>query len=54
MLSVSPPDRQSEPTGVADNFLVRFLDTTDDQTRDVIDGLADLDRRHGNRPTPAK
>jgi len=48
------PDRQSEPGVTTDSFLVRFLDGADDSTREVVEGLAALDRHYGNRPTPTK
>lgn len=39
--------------GEEENFIGRYLSTASEDELKVLDELAELDRKHGNKPTPA-
>jgi hypothetical protein len=45
--------RLGEEVGEEDNFIARYLRTAPAEELKVSDELAELDRKHGNKPTPA-
>jgi hypothetical protein len=54
-LEVPASDRsEPQPEGIRSNFLVRFWETMDPEERKTLQDLAELDRIHGDEPTPQK